>query len=157
MRTPDDPRLAKLALLTRLLDQAFRVPGTRWRFGIEALLGLVPGLGDSVGALLGGYGVWLARQLGAPLAVQARMLLNLAVDALAGAIPLAGDAFDLVFKAHVRNQRLLQDWLAQPHRARRTSAVLLVAGLAALLLAVAGTVWLAIASVSWLLGFVTRT
>ena len=150
MQGPDDPRLLRLALLTRLLDQAFRVPGTRWRFGIEALLGLVAGLGDSIGSLFGGYGVWVARQLGAPASVQARMLLNLGIDALVGVIPLAGDLFDLVFKAHVRNERLLREWLERPHRTQRTSLAVLVGGMLILVLIVAGTVWVAVATVAWL-------
>jgi hypothetical protein len=150
MQATDDPRLRRLALLTRLLDQAFRVPGTQWRFGIEALLGLVPGLGDSIGSLLGGYGVWLARQLGAPASVQARMLLNLGVDALVGAVPLAGDLFDVVFKAHVRNERLLRDWLARPQPAARTSLAVLVGGMLALVASVAVAVWLAVTLVAWL-------
>jgi hypothetical protein len=149
MRT--DPRLARLALLTRLLDQAFAVPGTRWRFGLESLLGLLPGLGDVVGALCGGYGVWCARQLGAPTSVQLRMLLNLGIDALAGAVPLLGDVFDFVFKANVRNLQLLQNWLATPHRAQRSSLFVLGAALLGLLTVLIGAMGLAIASVVWLL------
>lgn len=151
---PVDPRLARLALLTRLLDQVFRVPGTRWRFGFEAILGLVPGLGDTIGALLGSYGVLVARELGAPASVQLRMLVNLGVDALAGAIPVLGDVFDFVFKAHVRNQQLLQEWLATPHATRRSSALLLVVGLVALLLVLVGSIWLAIWSVRALFGLI---
>lgn len=153
---PIDPRLARLAQFTYLLDQAFRVPGTRWRFGLEAVLGLVPGLGDTLGALFGAYTVLVARELGAPASLQLRMLVNLAIDAAAGAIPVAGDLFDAAFKAHVRNQRLLQDWLDAPHATRRSSLLLLLAGFGALLLMLAGTMWLAVTCVSWLLDSVTR-
>lgn len=136
--------------LTNLFDQAFRVPGTNWRFGLDALVGLLPGAGDLVGALVGGYGIVVARQLGAPLAVQGRMLVNLAIDGLVGAIPLLGDIFDLAFKAHVRNRLLLEQWLARPRAARRSSMVSLVAILLALLAVVVGTVWLAILGLRWI-------
>lgn len=145
-----DPRLENLALISRLLDQAFRVPGTRWRFGVDALVGLLPGLGDVLGSLVGAYGVWLSRQLGAPASIQARMLLNLGVDALVGAIPLAGDLFDFAFKAHARNYALLSSWLAAPHKTRRSSSALLAAILLGLLVIMAATIWIAIASIRWL-------
>lgn len=142
--------LSRYTLLTQLFDQAFRVPGTSWRFGLDALLGLVPGAGDLAGALVGAYGIIVARQLGAPAAVQLRMLLNLAVDALVGAIPLAGDLFDFAFKAHVRNRVLLERWLMQPHRTHRSSVLSLVAVLLGLIAIVFGTVWLAVLGLQWL-------
>lgn len=129
---------ARYALLSRLLDEAFRIPGTRWRFGLDALIGLVPGAGDVVGALAGLYGLWTARALGVPLPVQLRMLGNLGLDALAGAVPLVGDVFDVAFKAHVRNRRLLERWAGAPAPTRRGSlALLAVAGLVLGLLAAA--------------------
>jgi len=146
-----DPRLENYALLTRLLDHAFRVPGTQWRFGLEAILGLLPGVGDILGSAVGAYSIWIARRVGAPLSIQARMLLNLGLDAAVGAIPLAGDLFDFAFKAHVRNQTLLASWLAKPHEMRRTSVALLWAILAVLLIILAAALWVAIASVRWLI------
>jgi hypothetical protein len=137
-------RLQRYLLLVNLLDQAFRVPGTKWRFGLDALLGLIPGAGDIATALMGGYGVVTAYQLGAPASIQLRMLLNLTLDAAVGTIPVLGDLFDFAFKAHVRNSRLLAGWLNQPHRTRRSSAFVLVAVLATLLAFVVGAVWLAV-------------
>jgi hypothetical protein len=135
--------LARYSILTQLMDQAFRVPGTRWRFGLDAIIGLLPGIGDALTALVGLYGLLVARQLGAPASIQLRMLWNLAVDTIVGAIPLIGDLFDFAFKAHVRNRVLLERWLASPHVTRRTSALLLVALIAALLGLIVGAVWFA--------------
>jgi hypothetical protein len=142
--------LSRYTLLTHLLDQAFRVPGTSWRFGLDALLGLIPGAGDVFTALIGMYGIVIARQLGAPASVQGRMLLNLAVDAVIGAIPILGDAFDFAFKAHVRNRVLLEQWLGRPTAARRSSILTLFAVLLGLLVIIIATVWLGIAGLRWL-------
>jgi hypothetical protein len=126
------------------------VPGTSWRFGLDAIIGLVPGAGDLIGALVGAYGIIVARQLGAPAAVQMRMLLNLAIDALVGAIPLLGDLFDFAFKAQVRNRVLLERWLVKPHHTQRSSAVSLLAVLIGLVAVIVGTVWLAVLTLHWL-------
>lgn len=146
---PDD-RLAALSSLAHLLDRAFRVPGTSWRFGLDSIIGLVPGAGDVLGSLAGTYSLWTARQLGAPASIQMRMLLNLAIDAVVGAVPLAGDLFDFAFKAHSRNLALLERWLATPHTTRRSSSFVLIFAVLVLLAIVGGAVWLAIVSVSWL-------
>ena len=112
-RAAAEKGLARYNVIANLLDQAFRVPGTKLRFGLDPILGLIPGAGDLATALLGAYGVIVARQLGAPKHVQGRMLLNLGIDALAGSVPVIGDLFDFGFKAHVRNRVLLEKWLAK--------------------------------------------
>jgi hypothetical protein len=104
--------LARYRFIANLLDTAFRVPGTKWRFGLDPILGLLPGAGDLVTAVLGGYGVLVAHQLGAPGHVKGRMIANLVIDATAGAVPVIGDIFDFGFKAHVRNRVLLEKWLS---------------------------------------------
>jgi uncharacterized protein DUF4112 len=105
--------LARYTVIANLLDQAFRIPGTKYRFGLDPVLGLLPGAGDLITAVLGAYGVIVARQLGAPKHVQLRMLMNLGIDALAGTVPVIGDLFDFGFKAHIRNRVLLEKWLAK--------------------------------------------
>lgn len=110
--------------LATLLDARFRVPGTPFRFGWDALIGLVPGLGDAAGGLLGGYGILTAYQLGAPPAVLLRLLLNLAIDLVLGAVPLLGDLFDVVWKGNLRNVALLDRWLERPEEIRRRSTLL---------------------------------
>jgi len=140
-------KLSRYSTLAYWFDQAFRVPGTSWRFGLDALIGLFPGVGDAVTAFVGAYGVIIARQLGAPASVQARMLLNLFIDTTIGAIPFLGDLFDFAFKSHVRNLALLESWLASPRKTQRSSSLLLAVMLLALVALLVGAVWIAFITV----------
>jgi hypothetical protein len=144
------PEWARYRALADLLDSAFRVPGTRWRFGLDALLGVVPVAGDLIGLAMAAYGLWVARRLGAPAAVQWRMLGNIAVDALGGAVPVAGDLFDAAFKANLRNRALLERWLAEPRGTERRSVALLIGLPLALLGLVVTTVATAVAAAYFL-------
>jgi uncharacterized protein DUF4112 len=144
-----DGRLAHVRILAHLLDRAFRVPGTQWRFGLDAIIGLVPGLGDMVGSLIGGYSIWIARELGAPASIQLRMLMNLTIDAVLGIVPFAGDLFDFAFKAHSRNQALLEQWLSTPHRAQRSSVLVLIGAFIVLLAIFGAAGWLLVRVISW--------
>src|SRR4029079_6158444 len=132
-----DP-LARARTLARLLDSAARVPGTDIRFGADAIIGLVPGLGDVGGAALAGYLVILAQRLGVPRSVVLRMLANVAVDTIAGTVPLIGDLFDVAFKSNLRNVALLERALERPTATTRTSRLLVVATLLGIVLLVAG-------------------
>lgn len=136
--------LTRARALTRVLDTAARVPGTRVRFGLDAVLGLVPGLGDVAGAALSGYLVLLAARLGAPTSVVLRMLANVAVDTVGGGVPVLGDAFDVAWKSNTRNLALLERFLAQPTPTRRASRAVVGGILAALALLAAGGVTLAV-------------
>lgn len=113
--------LERLRAIQWLFDQAFAIPGTRWRFGLDALFGLVPGLGDLAGALVAVYALRVARNLRAPPVIQLHMLTNIALDALIGMIPVLGDIFDFAFRAQTRNLALLDAWLGSPARATRRS------------------------------------
>lgn len=104
-------RLAKLRRLAWLLDAAFVVPGTRFRFGIDGIVGLAPGLGDTIMGLTSLYIVWEARKLGLPTAKLARMLANVGVETLAGSVPVVGDLFDAAFKANLRNIAIIEEHL----------------------------------------------
>ena len=134
---PTDP-LARARTLARLLDSAARVPGTGIRFGADAIIGLVPGLGDIGGAALAGYLVILAQRLGVPRAVVLRMLANVAVDTLAGSVPVIGDLFDVAFKSNLRNVALLERALERPATTPRTSRLVVVGTIVGLALLVAG-------------------
>lgn len=103
--------LARLEALAHLLDSAFLIPGINRRIGIEAIIGLVPVVGDIAGMVISSYIVAEARRLGAPRWLIARMALNVAFDGAIGIVPLAGDLFDAAFKANRRNVRLLRRWM----------------------------------------------
>jgi hypothetical protein len=100
--------LARLEALARLMDGAFVVPGTTIRFGLDGIIGLVPVAGDLIAGLVSAYLIWEARQLGAPSWLIARMLANTFLDTAIGAIPVAGDAFDVLFRANMKNMALLR-------------------------------------------------
>jgi hypothetical protein len=101
-------RIARLDALATLLDTALVIPGTQIRFGVDALIGLVPGIGDAITTVLSLFIVNEARALGAPPLLIARMLANVAFDGVVGAVPLVGDAFDVAFRANRRNMALLR-------------------------------------------------
>ncbi len=110
----DNGDLREFALLdaiAKLLDVAFIVPGTKFRYGIDGLIGLIPVVGDIITTAISLWLVREARALGAPWHVTARMLGNVALDGVVGLVPVAGDAFDVMFRANVRNVRLLRRWL----------------------------------------------
>jgi len=145
VRSPD--RLRGLDTLARALDSVARLPGTNVRFGLDALLGLVPGVGDLAGAAIAGYVVLAAARLGAPRAVLLRMLLNVAIDTLVGSVPLVGDAFDVAWRANTRNVTLLQRHLADPGATKAASGAVVggvLLGLVLLLAAGLAVTWLAL-------------
>jgi hypothetical protein len=111
-----EQRLARLDALAKLLDVAFILPGTNIRYGIDGLIGLIPVVGDIITTAISLWVVREARALGAPWHITARMLGNVAVDGVVGLVPVAGDAFDVMFRANVRNVRMLKRWLDKQPR-----------------------------------------
>ncbi|MBL8660752.1 MAG: DUF4112 domain-containing protein [Rhodospirillales bacterium] len=104
-------RIRRLERLAELLDDRFRIPGTRWRFGLDSLIGLVPGVGDAAGAIMSAYIIAEAARLGLPKRAVLRMLANLGIDTVLGAVPLAGDLFDVAYKSNRRNVNIALDHL----------------------------------------------
>lgn len=129
-------QLERLRSLSRLLDSAFAIPGTRQRFGFDALIGLVPGLGDAVSAVFSGYIILQASRLGAPTSVVTRMIANVALDTVVGWIPVLGDLFDVAWRSNLKNMALLESHLRQPAAAKAGSrkTLLLLSGVLLLLL-----------------------
>jgi hypothetical protein len=114
-----EQRLGLLRQVARLLDSAVPVPGTSFRFGLDPVLGLVPGLGDIVSPLFTLGIIWQARDLGIPRVVIMRMIINVAVDTLVGLVPVLGDLFDFAWKSNNRNLALLEQHV---HEERGPSA-----------------------------------
>jgi hypothetical protein len=113
----------RLTRLAWLLDSSIPIPGTRLTIGLDALIGLVPVLGDLIGVFLSSYILKEAAALGVARSILARMAFNVAVEGLVGMIPFAGDVFDAAFKANQRNVRLLNAYLDHPQQAARSSRV----------------------------------
>src|SRR5688500_20258582 len=111
---PASASLERVRAMSRVLDTAIRVPGTNMRFGLDALIGLVPGVGDVVGAGMSGIIILTAARLGAPATVLVRMLANVGLDALVGAVPVAGDLFDDAGRADGGNAAALERHHAPP-------------------------------------------
>jgi hypothetical protein len=124
----------RLNRLAWLLDSAVQIPGLKFRVGLDALIGLIPGLGDAVGVMLSSYIVREAWQLGVPKSTLVRMGFNVAVEGIIGLIPFAGDVFDAVWKANQRNVTLLNAHLENPGRARAASRTFVIGLICALVL-----------------------
>ncbi len=144
--------LAEVELLAWLLDNSVPVPGTGRRFGIDAVIGLVPVVGDAASAGLGLFIIWRASRLGLPRVAVARMLANTLIDLAIGMIPIIGDAFDLWFKANTRNLGIMRRHLAAPAASTRGDWLGLGAVLAVLLVALVAVAWLVVAAISALAG-----
>jgi hypothetical protein len=106
-------RIARLEAVADLLDIAFVIPGTGIRFGFDSLVGLVPGIGDALTSAISLWIVYEAHQLGARPHILARMIANIAVDGMIGAVPVVGDAFDIAWRANRKNVRILRQHLAR--------------------------------------------
>src|SRR5262245_21189984 len=100
--------VARLEALAKLMDGAFVLPGTNIRVGLDGLIGLIPVAGDVISGLISSYLIWEARQLGAPKWLIARMMAYTLLDTVFGAVPLLGDAFDVMFRANMKNMALLR-------------------------------------------------
>ena len=142
----DARTLAALRKWSVLLDSAFRVPGTRLTFGLDPILGLIPGLGDLATPFFAALLLLHAVRLRIPRVVQVRMLMNAAIDLLVGAIPFIGDFFDFGWKANVRNLALLERYAHPGARAGRSDWVFVLVVIAALMaiavIPLLVTVWL---------------
>jgi hypothetical protein len=121
--------------LARYLDGLFRIPGTNWRFGLDALIGLVPNVGDTLTSFASFYILFAGVRYGVPKITLLRMAFNIAVDYLVGSIPFIGDAFDFVWKSNQQNMNLIRT-RASGHGKGKTSDYVFVFGLIFLLIAI---------------------
>ena len=137
----------RLQRMSRLLDEAVRIPGLGWKIGVDSVVGLVPVVGDIIGLALSGFVVYEGVKIGAPRPLLLKMTGFAALDALVGLVPVLGDVFDFAFKANRINARLLEDYLQEQERRhgivvagpgqRRAGIVVLVLAMAA----VGGLAW----------------
>ena len=105
--------LARLDKFSRFTDSSISLPFTRFKIGVDPIIGLLPGIGDLIGLAMSGYVLLEAQRAGAGKEVKRRMLRNIGIDFVGGLIPVVGDAFDAVYKANSRNTRLLRNYLNQ--------------------------------------------
>ncbi|WP_234024911.1 DUF4112 domain-containing protein [Tsuneonella amylolytica] len=110
----------RIEAMEQLLENSFVLPGTSRRVGLDAIVGLVPVIGDFVSAAMGMYIVWEARNLGMPKWKLWRMTGNVAFDTAVGAVPVVGDAFDFLFRSNTRNLKIVKRHLDKHHPATRT-------------------------------------
>jgi hypothetical protein len=121
----DASRARRVRVLARLLDNAIPIPGTPWKIGLDPIVGLIPGVGDLIGAVLSGYIVLEAVRAEVPTITLLRMLVNVGVDTLLGAVPAVGDVFDAAWKSNTMNVALLERHLSVSGEAPKKSHNLL--------------------------------
>ena len=138
---PTPRGLKNIDYLARLMDAQFRVPGTNFRFGLDALIGLIPGGGDLSTFAVSGYMLWVMAQNGASGYVLARMVFNVLLDTVIGSIPILGDLFDMVYKSNMRNLRLMQEHYREG-RHRGSAWKVIVPVLIFLFLVIVGVIYL---------------
>jgi hypothetical protein len=140
------PRLKRMRQLSRVLDSAIVIPGTKQRMGLDPILGLIPGGGDTISAALSAYIIIEAALMGLPRAALVRMVINLALDTVVGTLPILGDIFDVFSKANLRNMQIVENYAKAPEpsaRADNSFIALLIFGLLAIVfLAASITVWI---------------
>ena len=142
--------IPNLDVLAKLMDSQFKIPGTNIRFGLDPLIGLVPGAGDFVTFLVSGYMMTILAKNGASGFVLARMTLNILIDALVGSIPLLGDVFDVAFKANRRNMKLMHEhYVEGRHKGGAWKVVVPI--LFVLLLVIIGLAWVSYKIFMWLI------
>ncbi len=140
LQTSPQRGLKDIEYLAKLMDNQFRVPGTNFRFGLDAIIGLIPGVGDLSTFAVSGYMLLIMAKNGASGYLLARMVLNVLIDTIIGMIPLLGDIFDVVFKANIRNMQLMHQHYAEGrHRGSAWKIILPV--LIVLFAIVIGAVW----------------
>ena len=148
--------LGRAYTMARLLDRAVRIPGTKITFGLDAVLGLIPGGGDIAGAIFSTWLILLGSRMGVPRQVLMRMVANVAIDTIGGSIPILGDLFDVAWKSNSRNVEILEQFAdAPPGRGPVASKSLIIGAIAVIALLVIGGLWLAFVLVRALINLAT--
>lgn len=119
--------------LALIMDEIVRIPGTNFRFGLDPLLGLIPGIGDTSSALVSAFALIQAARLGVPKILLARMSLNILINEIIGVVPVVGDAFSFWFKSNARNYQIIKDHAVTPTAAKRSDWIFVIAVLVILI------------------------
>jgi hypothetical protein len=147
--------LRRLRRISHLLDNAIPIPGTKYRIGLDPILGLIPGGGDLLGSIFAGYIVFKSAQMGVPQETLVQMAANIVFDTVAGTVPVAGDLFDVAWKANVKNIELLDAHLGSPEQGKKADWLFVAALLLGLMLIVGGVIFLSVTLLGWLFRAVT--
>ncbi|MEG3870588.1 DUF4112 domain-containing protein [Microcoleus sp. AT8-B1] len=145
--TPSPSHIASLRRLRRishLLDNAIPIPGTKYRIGLDPILGLIPGGGDLISSIFAGYVVFKSAQMGVPQETLVKMAANIVFDTVAGTVPVAGDLLDVAWKANVKNIELLDAHLGSPEQGKKADWLFVAALLLGLILIVGGVIFLSV-------------
>lgn len=156
--TPSPSHIASLRRLRRishLLDNAIPIPGTKYRIGLDPILGLIPGGGDLISSIFAGYVVFKSAQMGVPQETLVKMATNIVFDTVAGTVPVAGDLLDVAWKANVKNIELLDAHLGSPEPAKKANWLFVAALLLGLMLIVGGVIFLSVMLFGWLFQVMT--
>ncbi|MEG3841856.1 DUF4112 domain-containing protein [Microcoleus sp. herbarium14] len=156
--TPNKSQAASLRRLRRishLLDNAIPIPGTKYRIGLDPILGLIPGGGDFIGSIFAGYVVFKSAQMGVPQETLVKMAANIVFDTVAGTVPVAGDLFDVAWKANVKNIELLDAHLGSPEQGKKADWLFVAALLLGLMLIVGGVIFLSVMLFGWVFRVIT--
>ncbi|MEG4938731.1 DUF4112 domain-containing protein [Microcoleus sp. F4-D5] len=156
--TPSPSHVASLRRLRRishLLDNSIPIPGTKYRIGLDPILGLIPGGGDLISSIFAGYVVFKSAQMGVPQETLVQMAANIVFDTVAGTVPVAGDLLDVAWKANVKNIELLDAHLGSPEQGKKADWLFVAALLLGLMLIVGGVIFLSVMLFGWLFQVIT--
>ena len=142
--------LRRLRRISHLLDNAIPIPGTKYRIGLDPILGLIPGGGDLLGSVFAGYVVFKSAQMGVPQETLLKMAANIVFDTVAGTVPVAGDLLDVAWKANVKNIELLDAHLGSPEQGKKADWLFVAALLLGLILIVGSVIFLSVMIFGWL-------
>ncbi|MBC7660938.1 MAG: DUF4112 domain-containing protein [Chitinophagaceae bacterium] len=153
MNSSDNRQLAFIRRLSYLLDDAFLIPGTRFRIGLDPIIGLIPGIGDAFTSLISTYIVFAAMKMNISRWTLVRMIFNILVDSVIGIVPVAGDLFDAVWKSNEKNRILLEKNLANP-QAKSADRWFIMGAMVVLIAILGATVYATIALIQWLISLI---
>ncbi len=129
MNEINEEKLVRLKLLSKRLDNNFIIPGTKYKIGLDPIIGAIPVIGDLIGALLSTYIMYSGIKMGVPRSIVAQMATNIALDFTIGWIPIIGDIFDIIWKANQRNVKLIEESIVVEKKESAAANYMIIAGL----------------------------